>query len=50
MRVRIIVLIIAAASALGVTACGGSPYNAPYELYGGREVQQFGGAPTCPSC
>ena len=45
MRMRIIVLIVAAVSALAVAACGG--YYAPYS---GQPLQEWGGAPTCPSC
>jgi hypothetical protein len=48
MRIYFIVLIIAAASVLTITACGSGP--APYGLYGGRPAQQWGGASTCPSC
>jgi hypothetical protein len=48
MRIYFVVLIIAAASVLALTACGSGP--APYGLYGGRPATQWGGASTCPSC
>jgi hypothetical protein len=45
MPVRIIVLIFAAVSALAVAGCGGGYYP-----YSGQPLQEWGGAPTCPSC
>jgi hypothetical protein len=46
MRIKIALLIVAAASALAVAACGGG-YYAPYS---GQPLQEWGGASTCPSC